>query len=94
MISYAIYDHLMHTGIDVQEIIIETIDRIQGLTCDVSIILIPFDGVAFAFQENRFNVSTSRAKRGTLLITDPMIDMLQSPTVEVKNYLASCKIVG
>lgn len=94
MTSYAIYDHLMHTGIDVQEIIIETIDRIQGLTCDVSIILIPFDGVAFAFQENRFNVSTSRAKRGTLLITDPMIDMLQSPTVEVKNYLASCKIVG
>jgi DNA replication ATP-dependent helicase Dna2 len=48
---------------------VETVDRIQGLTCDVTLFLIPF-GSAFALQTNRFNVATSRAKLCTLIITD------------------------
>jgi DNA replication ATP-dependent helicase Dna2 len=48
---------------------IETIDRIQGLTCDITLFLIPF-GASFALQVNRFNVATSRAKLCTLIITD------------------------
>lgn len=51
-------------------IYIETIDRIQGLTSDFTILLIPFDGVNFATNLNRFNVATSRSKTHTLIILD------------------------
>ena len=91
--NFLIYDILINKGIDIQSIEIETIDRIQGLTSDITILLIPFEGIAFAFQENRFNVATSRAKRGTLIITDRNIDLLQSPSSNIKNFLASCKTV-
>jgi DNA replication ATP-dependent helicase Dna2 len=53
---------------------VETVDRIQGLTCDFTIYLIPFGGTAFGLHENRFNVATSRAKMGTLIITDKIYE--------------------
>ena len=53
---------------------IETVDRIQGMTCDLTIYLIPFPSHHFAFQTNRFNVATSRATKGTLIVTDKQVD--------------------
>lgn len=53
---------------------IETVDRIQGMTCDLTIYLIPFPSHHFAFQPNRFNVATSRATKGTLIVTDRRVD--------------------
>lgn len=49
---------------------IETVDRIQGMTCDLTIFLIPYPSFHFALQYNRFNVATSRATKGTLIISD------------------------
>ena len=59
----------LHTLSNFDGLTIETIDRIQGLTCDITLFLIPF-GASFALQTNRFNVATSRAKLCTLIITD------------------------
>lgn len=53
---------------------IETVDRIQGMTCDLTIYLIPFPSSHFALQTNRFNVATSRATKGTLIVTDERVD--------------------
>jgi hypothetical protein len=51
-------------------ITIETIDRIQGLTVDFTIYILALNNPTFALNLNRFNVATSRAKSGTLIITD------------------------
>ena len=52
------------------QIIIETVDRIQGLTTDFTIYYIPKESSPFALDLNRFNVATSRARKGTLIIAD------------------------
>lgn len=59
---------------DVEWLSIETVDRIQGMTCDLTIYLIPFSSSYFALQTNRFNVATSRATKGTLIVTDERVD--------------------
>jgi DNA replication ATP-dependent helicase Dna2 len=67
---------------------IETIDRIQGLTCDLTIFLIPFGGTAFGLKTNRFNVATSRAKMGTLIITDKRYESFNFGTGPVAEFWA------
>lgn len=54
-----------------ENVTIATIDSIQGLTVDYCIFLTSFkSNASFIFQLNRFNVATSRAKEGTLIVTD------------------------
>lgn len=55
---------------DFSGITVETIDRIQGLTVDFTIFILALNNPTFALNLNRFNVATSRAKSGTLIITD------------------------
>lgn len=58
---------------DTENVLVETIDRIQGLTTDFTIFFIPTESIPFALQLNRFNVATSRAKLCTLIVTDEKI---------------------
>lgn len=52
---------------------IETVDSIQGLTVDYVIFLIPNASVGFSLDSELFNVATSRASRCTVIIADRMI---------------------
>jgi len=54
-------------------ILIETIERIQGLTCDITIFFIPNSSMNYSFKKPLFNVATSRAKRHTIIIADKSI---------------------
>lgn len=71
-----------------ENVIIETIDRIQGLTTDFCIFFIPTESIPFALQANRFNVATSRAKICTLIISDKNLSSFY-PHIDscVRNYL-------
>lgn len=55
---------------DLRNVEVEVVDRIQGMTTDFTVLLIPFDGMSFSFNLNRFNVATSRSKTHTLIISD------------------------
>jgi len=79
---------------DTNNVLVETIDRIQGLTTDFCIFFIPTESVPFALQLNRFNVATSRAKMCTLIISDDTISSFY-PHIDskVKEYLLSIKEV-
>jgi DNA replication ATP-dependent helicase Dna2 len=79
---------------DTENVLIETIDRIQGLTTDFTIFFIPIESIPFALQANRFNVATSRAKLCTLIITDENINSFY-PHInnDVKTYLQKTKEV-
>lgn len=77
-----------------ENVLVETIDRIQGLTTDFTIFFIPTESIPFALQVNRFNVATSRAKLCTLIITDENINSFYPHTNDyVKTYLQKTKEV-
>jgi len=71
---------------DIENVLVETIDRIQGLTTDFCIFFIPTESIPFALQLNRFNVATSRAKFCTLLIADMEIIHFENISPEISNY--------
>jgi rRNA-processing protein FCF1 len=64
--------------VNTEDVLVETIDRIQGLTTDFCVFFIPAESVPFALQANRFNVATSRAKLCTLLVCDETISSFYS----------------
>jgi hypothetical protein len=68
-------------------VLIETVSRVQGLTTDVTIFVVPNSSYHRSLEKRLFNVATSRAKRHTLIITDK--DVLKRSQIdnEVKTYL-------
>lgn len=76
------------------DILVETINRIQGETVDYTIYYIPSRNHKFAFSENIFNVATSRSRSTTLLITDIPIDAIHIYSNKVKGFLNNCKVIN
>lgn len=76
--------------VSTKNILVETIDRVQGLTTDFCIFFVPAEAIPFALQVNRFNVATSRAKLCTLIISDENIVSFYSLIDnDVKQYMLS-----
>lgn len=73
---------------DFSGITVETIDRIQGLTVDFTIFVLALNNPTFALNLNRFNVATSRAKFGTLIITDSEYVRFKGIDPRVTEFLA------
>jgi len=74
---------------DFSRLTVETIDRIQGLTTDFTIYLLALSNPSFALDTNRFNVATSRAKSGTLIITDENFIYFRGIDPRVTKFLTS-----
>ncbi len=72
---------------------IETIDRIQGLTTDYTLLYIP-SGASFAFDAKRFNVATSRAKFGTTIIGNRALIEHIRKDATVSNFLLGCEWIA
>lgn len=68
-------------------LLIDTVDKVQGLTTDITIFVIPNTSVFYSLDSRLFNVATSRAKRHTIIICDKNI--LDNPHInnEVKAYI-------
>lgn len=65
---------------------IETVDRIQGLTVDYTIFFIPNASVSYSLESELFNVATSRASRCTIIVADKMI-LKNFMSDEVRHFL-------
>ena len=73
---------------DPKNLLIETVARIQGLTTDVTIYVIPNSGYNHSLERRLFNVATSRAKRHTIIISDKnIISSYPHLDEDVKMYL-------
>ena len=71
-----------------KNLLIETVARIQGLTTDVTIFVIPNSGYNHSLEKHLFNVATSRAKRHTIIISDKnIISSYPHLDEDVKTYL-------
>lgn len=73
---------------------INTVHKIQGLTTDLTILYLPIGSAAFELNDNLFNVATSRATKGTLIITYQQIELASSVSKETKQFLKLCKDVS
>lgn len=72
-----------------KNLLIETVSRVQGLTTDVTIFVVPNSGYHRSLENRLFNVATSRSKRHTLIIADKDVLTRSQVDNEVKNYLQS-----
>jgi rRNA-processing protein FCF1 len=71
-----------------KNLLIETVARIQGLTTDITIFVIPNSGYNYSLEKRLFNVATSRSKRHTIIISDKnIITSYPQLNSEVKSYL-------
>lgn len=68
------------------EIRIETVDRIQGLTVDYCFFLIPNTSIGRSLEKEFFNVATSRAKYNTIIVADKLL-LKENMSEEVRKYL-------
>lgn len=78
------------TASHINTLTIETIDRIQGMTVDYTILYIPGRNVTFAFNLSRFNVATSRSKSATLILSDVPLENFHTIDNRIKNYIERC----
>lgn len=68
-------------------LLIETVSRVQGLTTDVAIFVVPNSSYHRSLEKRLFNVATSRSKRHTIIIADKNISTYSLVDNEVKLYL-------
>lgn len=61
---------LINTIGSIDNVLIDTVERVQGMTCDVCIFFIPNTMMNMSLERSLFNVATSRAKQFTLIVAD------------------------
>ena len=88
-----IYDTYNKLSNDFSRITISTVHKIQGLTVDYTILYLPLRNPSFDVNDNLFNVATSRARKGTLIISTTMLNLLSSMSVPVRSFIAGCEDV-
>jgi hypothetical protein len=84
----SLYEAYSAKGVGFKNITISTIQKIQGLTSDFTVVYLPLRG--HDLDENLFNVSTSRAKQGTLIVTYNNISLSGSASIGTKNFINQC----
>ena len=77
-------------GLSVKElpdnIKIETVDRVQGLTIDYCFFFIPNASTRYSLQSELFNVATSRARYCTIIVSDKLL-LKENMKEDVRKYL-------
>lgn len=82
------------TDTAIEDLTVETIDRIQGMTVDYAILYLPGRHLGFALEERRFNVATSRSRSTTLIITDVPLTNLPVVSPHVLAFLNNSSHIG
>lgn len=75
-----------NSGILPENIRIETVDRVQGLTVDYCIFLIPNASLRYSLEKELFNVATSRARCNTVIVANESI-LRENMSEEVRKFL-------
>lgn len=65
---------------------IETVDRVQGLTVDYCFFFIPNASLYYSLEKQLFNVATSRARYSTIIVADNSV-FKENMSEEVRKYL-------
>lgn len=74
-------------------LLIDTVSRIQGLTTDIAIYVIPNTGYTYSLNRCLFNVATSRAQRHTIIISDKGILVNDTSNLIDKDVLSYFRLL-
>ena len=87
-------DNLLHKYTDKQDqILINTVDSVQGLTIDFCFYFTYSDkSHPFSFQQNRFNVATSRARYCTIILLDEVYKVIPPYKGLVAEFISKCHL--
>ena len=69
------------------DILVETVAKIQGLTTDITIFVIPNTGYHYGLERRLFNVATSRAREHTIIIMDKSVFEHKEIDCDVNRFL-------
>lgn len=69
------------------KILIDTVSRVQGLTTDICVYVVPNTHYLRTLEPRLFNVATSRARRHTIIIADKEILGYTRMNADVRRYL-------
>lgn len=83
----AIQKHFVQNLGPFTNVLIETIARVQGLTTDITIFIIPNVSLIRSLEPHLFNVATSRAREHTIIIADKSIVNNPKMDLLVHSYL-------
>lgn len=83
----AIQKHFVQNLGPFTNVLIETIARVQGLTTDITIFIIPNVSLIRSLEPHLFNVATSRAREHTIIIADKSIVNNSKMDLLVHSYL-------
>lgn len=75
-------------------LLISTIHKVQGLTTDFTILFLPLDNPSFELDDQLFNVATSRAKRGTLIVAPSYVNMVLKISYATTAFIERAKDVS
>ena len=78
---------VINSKIKSSKIIIDTVARVQGLTTDICIYIVPNTHYLRTLEPRLFNVATSRAKNQTIIIADKEILEYYRMDKVVRGYL-------
>lgn len=75
--------------VDIRDnVLVDTVARVQGLTTDITIFVIPNTSYIRTAEQHLFNVATSRAREHTIIIVDKSIFRFSTIKPLVKDYLS------
>lgn len=78
---------VINSQIKSSKILIDTVARVQGLTTDICIYIIPNTHYLRTLEPRLFNVATSRAKKQTIIIADKEVLKYYRMDKNVRDYL-------
>ena len=78
---------VINSRIKSSKILIDTVARVQGLTTDICIYVIPNTHYLRTLEPRLFNVATSRASRQTIIIAEKEIFGYSRMNIDVRRYL-------
>ncbi len=84
----ALQNHFLNRRTDEvpKNLIIETVDKVQGLTVDYTLFLIPKASIEYSVEKELFNVATSRARFCTVIVSDKSL-LRENMPQEVRRFL-------
>lgn len=72
---------------DLGDTIVETVAKVQGITRDITIFMVPNTGYHYGLERRLFNVATSRAAEHTIIIVDKVVLEHSELDKKVLSYL-------
>ncbi|MET3115336.1 DNA replication ATP-dependent helicase Dna2 [Pedobacter sp. CG_S7] len=82
-----LHKHIYQSFGNRKNILVDTVARVQGLTTDICIFIVPNASYYRSIEKRLFNVATSRSRKNTIIIADKEVLDGYHMDSEVKNYL-------